>query len=113
MKKTTAWMIVLLLLFSLFAGCTGNDPTPDEPVIQPTAEPILTPAPTDEEEEEVHVDPSEWETADSPALTEEALALFQKAFAGLLGVHYVPVAYLGRQVVTGTVHTFLTRATVI
>ena len=110
MKKYLAWALVIVTLLSLFAACTDFLPetiaTP-EPTATPEAE---EPA---EEEEIVIVDPSEWETAETPALTEETRALFDKAFAHLLGVHYVPVAYLGKQVVTGTVHTFLTRATVI
>ena len=116
MKKTTAWMIAILLILSLFTACTGNDPAPVGPDAQPTAEAAVTPAPEAPEEDDdtiIVVDPSEWETAESPALTEETLALFYKGFAGLLGVNYVPVAYLGKQVVAGTVHTFLTRATVV
>ena len=54
-----------------------------------------------------------WQTAESPELTEDRTALFEKAVEGLLGVSYVPVVYLGNQVVAGTNHCFLCKATVI
>ena len=40
-------------------------------------------------------------------LTEERLAVFRKGMETLLGVDYVPLAYLGSQVVAGTNHVFL------
>ena len=43
-----------------------------------------------------------WQETDSPALTEEALAAFDTATDGLVGVDYVPVALLSTQVVSGT-----------
>ncbi|MBR3108688.1 MAG: hypothetical protein IKH30_16125 [Clostridia bacterium] len=54
-----------------------------------------------------------WTPSESPEITEERQVLFSKAFAGLVGVSYVPVAYLGSQVVAGTNHCFLAQATVI
>ena len=54
-----------------------------------------------------------WQTAESPELTEDRTALSEKAVEGLLGVSYVPVVYLGNQVVAGTNHCFLCKATVI
>lgn len=54
-----------------------------------------------------------WTPAADPAITEEVQALVDKALDGLLGVHYVPVAYLGSQVVAGTNHAILCQATVV
>ena len=34
-----------------------------------------------------------WQTAESPELTEDRTALFEKAVEGLLGVSYVPVVF--------------------
>ena len=54
-----------------------------------------------------------WAPAAEPEITEELKALFDKGLEGLLGVNYVPVAYLGSQVVAGTNHCFLCQATVV
>ena len=54
-----------------------------------------------------------WTPAADPALSDEVRALFEKAMEGLMGVDYVPVAYLGSQVVAGTNHAILCQATVV
>ena len=54
-----------------------------------------------------------WQAAESPELTEERTAVFETAIKDLVGVNYVPVAYLGSQVVAGTNHCFLCKATVV
>ena len=54
-----------------------------------------------------------WTPAEDYTVTEERQALFEKGLEGLLGVNYVPVAYLGSQVVAGTNHVFLAQATVV
>ena len=54
-----------------------------------------------------------WTPAEDPAITEEIRALFDQATEGLMGVNYVPVAYLGSQVVAGTNHAILCQATVV
>ena len=54
-----------------------------------------------------------WQAAEDPAVTEELQAVFDKGLEGLVGVNYVPVAYLGSQVVAGTNHAFLCQATVV
>ena len=48
-----------------------------------------------------------WTAADDPTVTEERNELFFKALGKLVGVDYMPVAYLGSQVVAGTNHCFL------
>ena len=54
-----------------------------------------------------------WAAADDAAITDEVRALFDQAMEGLVGVNYVPVAYLGSQVVAGTNHAILCQATVV
>ena len=54
-----------------------------------------------------------WQASEDPAVTEELQAVFDKGLEGLVGVNYVPVAYLGSQVVAGTNHAFLCQATVV
>ena len=51
-----------------------------------------------------------WAPSGDPAVTEELKALFEKGTEALTGVAYIPVAYLGSQVVAGTNHAFLCQA---
>lgn len=52
-----------------------------------------------------------WSRAETPAVTEEVRALLEKAQAGATGESYIPVAYLGSQVVAGLNHAILCRVT--
>ncbi|MCR4622240.1 MAG: hypothetical protein K5663_09195 [Clostridiales bacterium] len=54
-----------------------------------------------------------WSASSDSEVTEERLELFNKALEELVGVDYVPVAYLGSQIVAGQNHCFLARATVV
>ena len=51
-----------------------------------------------------------WTPSRDPAVTDEFRALFEKGTETLTGVSYVPVAYLGSQVVAGINHAFLCQA---
>ena len=48
-----------------------------------------------------------WTKAESPAVTDAHRALLDKALGNMLGAKYVPVAYLGSQIVAGTNHAIL------
>lgn len=50
-----------------------------------------------------------WEMAQSPDLTPQLLALKDKAFASFGGAEYEPVAYLARQIASGTNYRLLCR----
>ena len=54
-----------------------------------------------------------WAAAADPTVTDDVKALLDKAMEELVGVDYVPVAYLGSQVVAGTNHAILCQATVV
>lgn len=54
-----------------------------------------------------------WTPAADPAITDKVRELLNKGLEGLVGVNYVPVAYLGSQVVSGTNHAILCQATVV
>lgn len=54
-----------------------------------------------------------WQEAESPALTEQALAAFRKATEGFVGVDYVPLALLSTQTVAGTNYRILCEATTV
>ncbi len=52
-----------------------------------------------------------WTAAESPVITDEIKAIFDKGTENLLGVSYMPVAYLGSQIVAGTNYAILCAAT--
>ena len=52
-----------------------------------------------------------WTPAADCEVTEERRAIFDKGMSALLGVDYVPLAYLGSQLVAGTNHVFLVKGT--
>ena len=51
-----------------------------------------------------------WSASADPAVTAELKALFDKGTEALTGASYIPVAYLGSQVVAGRNHAFLCQA---
>ena len=51
-----------------------------------------------------------WTPSADPAVTEERNALFQKGVETLTGIEYIPLVYLGSQVVAGVNHAFLCQA---
>lgn len=55
----------------------------------------------------------QWQQPDSPAMTDEASAAFNKATEQLVGVDYKPIALLSTQVVAGTNYRVLCEATVV
>lgn len=54
-----------------------------------------------------------WNAPEDPAVTDEARAAFDKAFAEFTGVSYEPVALLGTQVVAGLNYCLLCKATLV
>ena len=48
-----------------------------------------------------------WTPSEDPTVTEELKALFDKGTETLTGAGYIPVAFLGTQVVAGTNYAFL------
>ncbi len=54
-----------------------------------------------------------WTPSADPAVTEEIREIFDKGMEGLVGVNYVPVAFLGSQVVAGTNYAILCQAAVV
>ncbi len=54
-----------------------------------------------------------WSAAADPTVTDEVRELLEKGLEGLVGVDYVPVAYLGSQVVAGTNHAILCQGTAV
>lgn len=126
MKKSFTVLIAALLTLSLLAGCgsagTASAETEQEPEAEVSgAENTQTVPETGEETETA--EPEEtgaalggplggWSLPESEEITDERLAVFEAASAGLLGVNYEPIIYLGSQVVSGTNHAFLCSAQV-
>ena len=54
-----------------------------------------------------------WKATDSPRMSEEASAAFEKAMEGFVGVNYEPLACLATQPVSGTNYAILCRAQVV
>lgn len=50
-----------------------------------------------------------WKPSEDSTVTEERKAVFDQGTSALTGAAYIPVAYLGSQVVAGTNHAFLCR----
>lgn len=50
-----------------------------------------------------------WQMADSPVITDEQAAIFEKGVEYLTGAEFIPVAYIASQPVSGTNHLFLVR----
>ncbi len=51
-----------------------------------------------------------WKPSENPEITEELKVIFDRGTETLTGISYIPVAYLGSQVVAGTNHAFLCQA---
>lgn len=54
-----------------------------------------------------------WGVAGDPAITDEIRAIFDKGTEGLVGVNYIPVTYLGMQIVAGYNYAILCQATTV
>ena len=97
MKKVFAVIISLLLIVSLAACGQANEPKNTETAAQET--------------EADNAAAGAYSDASSPVITKELKAVFDKATEGFAGVGYVPAAYVSSQVVAGTNHLFLCKAT--
>lgn len=54
-----------------------------------------------------------WTPVEDAKMTDDAQSAFDKAMDGLIGVNYIPVALIGRQIVSGTNYCILCEATVV
>ena len=110
MKKL---IVMLLCAAMLLCLCACGQ----KPAEQPAAEEVIAAEETVAEEapaaEEAAADAAPilggWTKADVVALTVEQQELLEKATEGLLGAKYIPVAFLGSQLVSGTNYALLCR----
>ena len=105
MKDIFGKMTAIGLAGAIAVVCFTACGKPNETTVQTTAD-------TTVEETAAHK-VGGWTLPADTKLTDEELAIFNKGIEGLTGVEYEPVAYLGSQLVAGTNHCFLCRATVV
>ena len=115
MKKWIAMILGALLLISA-AACaqkTDGQNTAETPAPEQNADAELTGTEETNEEPPVGTLAGGWQVAENNEMTEERKAVFEKGLEGLVGVDYVPIAYLGSQVVAGTNHCILAEGKVV
>ena len=115
MKKL---IVMLLCAAMLLCLCACGQKPAEQPAAEeaPAAEEVIAAEETAEEVtaavEETAADAAilgGWTKADVVALTVDQQELLQKATEGLLGAKYIPVAFLGSQLVSGTNYALLCR----
>lgn len=122
MKKILIAALALALLLALAAcgaGNPGGEPAPEPDAnVENAAEAVTETdgAPTDSAPADTDAPvmmAGGWSVTESPELTDEAQAAFDKAMEELVGVNYEPLALLGTQVVAGMNYCILCEATVV
>ena len=99
MKKIIAILTCVALLAAcavVLAACGKQEPEDEKTTASDAAQGEIT---------------GGWTKADSPVITDAFKKVFTKAMKNLDGVDYIPVAYLASQVVAGTNHCVLCKAT--
>ena len=95
--KQNPFFMICLLLCAVRVGCGSSSP-------EAAAEEPALPGPGML---------GSWTVTDSPEIPGEVRTLFDEAMAGLVGVNYEPIAYLGSQIVAGYNHALFCRATAV
>ena len=123
MKKLIAILTALTMLFGVVCAFAEEYNVQEgEELLEELAEEVeevlddiedLGEETDDEDDEDFDGMTGYWEVAADPTVTPERKAIFDKGMEGLLGVDYVPVVYLGSQVVAGTNHAFLCQGTIV
>ena len=96
MKKRIVLALCVVTVFSL-AACGQKADTQVEKEV------------TEVETEENNTMVGGWSRAESPVVTDKMKEKLDKALDGMVGASYIPVAYLGSQIVAGTNYALLCR----
>lgn len=96
MKKRIVLALCVVTVFSL-AACGQKADTQVEKEV------------TEVETEENNTMVGGWSRAESPVVTDKMKGKLDKALDGMVGASYIPVAYLGSQIVAGTNYALLCR----
>ena len=106
MKRTPAALLAALMIVTLCAcgkKAVEEQPQPQEEVAAVEENQTLA----------VASEVGAWTVPDSSEMTDELLTLFAKASDGLVGAEHIPVAHIGKQVVSGLNHAFICRERII
>lgn len=106
-KIIRAFAVILAMLMMLGTVACGK--TVQQAAGSETLTEVSAPAEEGTAEESAGSLLGGWSRPDSPAITDELAAVFAKGLEGLTGANYIPVAYIGRQIVSGMNHEFLCR----
>lgn len=114
MRKLIPIIMVIALVCSMLIACEpAVKPTTPDPVATETTEQNATEEPAVEVTPEPEPEPDPVWLAEG-ALDEDTKAIFDKATEELVGVNYVPLAYLGNKVYADkTLHAYFCSATVV
>jgi hypothetical protein len=107
MKKTLAIILAILMIVSVSLVATGCNSNTIKQALSGKE-----PSSIEDEANENGI-VGGWTRAESPEITDEFLKVFEKATNELTGMDYEPVAYIASQVVAGTNHLVLCKATVV
>ena len=108
MKRTIAIILAAMMLLS--TAIYGQKSTAaDAAEIAATEDITIADSEAEEIESIIATLPGGWSRAESPVITEELEELIEKAAAKKMGMKYIPVAFLGRQIVAGTNYAVLCR----
>ena len=110
MKKLIAVILTGIMIFSLTACAKTKTDNGGKAEAESSAIAEAESSVDIEEAEEPEVLPGGW-SGEASAITDEVRELVEKAAADLVGAEYVPVAYIGRQIVNGTNHRILCKIT--
>ena len=110
MKKYFALLLCVSMVLGLAAcGASQTKPTTNNAETKPANITETKPA-NNKKDEPIS---GGWSTGEPAELTDEQIALFEKATEGYTGVSYTPVLYLATQVVGGYNHRILCKAQVV
>ena len=109
MKRTIAIILAAMMLLSTAIYGQKTTAAADAAEITATEDITIADSEADEIESIIVTLPGGWSRAESPVIVEELKELIEKAAAKKMGMKYIPVAFLGRQIVAGTNYTVLCR----
>ena len=111
MKKAFALLLSGMMMCSMAACGQGQTDTGSQASSGAETTAAVQESTAGEESKAKDILAGGYTDVEDPTVTDDIKALFDKATEGLAGVGYEPVAYIGSQVVAGTNHLLLCKAT--
>lgn len=110
MRRITAPLLAAIMILIL-ASC-GKSAIKEEPPLPKQADPNVVQT-ADNGGSASEAQPGAWTRPEEPIVTEDLASLFERASEGLTGAQHIPVAYIGRQIVSGMNHAFICRERIV